>query len=92
MKAQSAVRITPLSNPHSISSKNDGRINKQAAEMDEVLEKIKEKSKIEVAESRKPKMLRKKGNLQTAQDATGIPAGASKTVIESDAAQSKVGY
>jgi len=81
MKPQSAVRITPMTNPHSRSAKNEGRTNKQAAEMEEALERIKEKAKIEVAESRKPKMLRKKANLQTVPEATGF-AGPQKNVEE----------
>ena len=57
------------------------------AEMDEVLEKIKEKSKQEDAESRKPKMLRKKGAIQTTTDAVigaGTVKGAALTTGMSD--------
>ncbi len=88
MKPQSAVRITPMINPHSRTAKHEGRTNKQAAEMDEVLEKIKEKSKLEVAESRKPKMLRKKANLQAAPEATGMGSTAKAPTEPEDAASS----
>jgi len=55
-----SVKITPLQNPHSMSSKIGKQTSKNANVMDDILEKIKEKSKQEYLESKKPKTLRKK--------------------------------
>lgn len=66
------MKITPLVNPHSQYAKKEGQVNKQTAEMEQVLERIKEKSRVELLENRKPKMLRRKGETQAIPEHTGF--------------------
>lgn len=60
MKPQIPVRVDPLENPHSKSSKFEAKGAKKSTEMDDILDKIKEKSRQEIAEAKKRKPHTKK--------------------------------
>ncbi len=88
MKPQSAVRITPMINPHSRATRHEGA---KTSAMDEVLERIKEKTRMELTESRKPKMLRKRGSPRAGEGANGsepaaafAPSGEEKPVADAE--------
>jgi hypothetical protein len=68
MKTATTLKVTPLENPHSRSTRMSGKNANKQNVMDELLEKIQEKSKQEYAESKKPKTLRKKGKLAPGDD------------------------
>ena len=71
MKTTTSLKVKPLENPHSRSTKVAGKNINKPNIMDELLEKIQEKSKQEYAESKKPKTLRKKGKPVTGDDNNG---------------------
>jgi len=60
MKPTNAQKMAPLENPHSKSSKYETKGVKKSSDIDEVLDKIKEKSRLEIAESKKRKVHVKK--------------------------------
>ncbi len=58
------MRVAPLENPHSKTGRLAGKTSRKADEMDELLGKIREKTKLEFLESKKGKTLRKKDRQQ----------------------------
>ena len=75
MKTQHVGRITPLENPHSKSAKHEGKSGKKTSVLDEVLDQIKERTKQEMEENKKPKVLRKKDPMRTTGEAQPQPSG-----------------
>lgn len=94
MNPHMPVKVTPLVNPHSRFAKKEGHVNKQTADMEEVLEKIKEKSRQELIENRKPKMLRRKADTQAIPEPTGFtnPSKTQLEATEDNFKQSKVSF
>jgi hypothetical protein len=86
MKTQGVGRITPLENPHSKSAKHEGKSGKKASVLDEVLDQIKERTKHEMEENKKPKVLRKKDPMRTTAEAQPQPRNPEEGMAEAPSA------